>query len=53
VSLSEDNVAKAFEDCCGTIQHLHNVHMYEQQLKEAEIVSIVHAKGTELSEIGI
>ena len=41
------------EGSCGTIEHLWNVHIYEQQFKETEIVVTVLAKDVELSETGI
>jgi hypothetical protein len=51
--VSIDSVAKSVADFCGTIEHLYNVQIYEQQLKEAATVATVHAKDTELSETGI
>jgi thymidylate synthase len=48
-----DIVAKSVADSCGNIEHLYNVHIYEQQLKKAETVATVHAEGIELSETGI
>lgn len=51
--ISIDNFAKSVADSCGTIEHLYNVHIYEQQLKEAATVATVYAKSIELSETGV